>query len=189
MSLTYELHLTIENPKDSIKLQEACEEAKVNLITIELSSTEDVMTSSKVSGQDEDALAEANKIEAILVSHGFNVLRKKIEAPPWHIRASMPFEEQNYLEAHIPVEVEGPTALLELAKVASKVNAHLSRNALRPGIHMVTYRSREDKGSFYKSLLKVEEALWAVGFPGSYRVEFALYDTNVKHDEAWLKGN
>ena len=182
--MDYEIHVTVKGVEDIPAFRLACDGIGVKPIIIDLVTYQDVMTSSHFAGDDDSVVKEVERISSSLEEKGYNVIRKKVEVPPYHCKVREEFGEDNYLEAHLPIEVLSPLYLERLKEVASTVGAHVSKNAFKPNIYLVTYRSKEALEDFYKSLAWVIRSLYKENFvlAGSYQVEFALFDSYVGHD-------
>jgi hypothetical protein len=196
--LHYEIHVTVKTD-DVKKFIEECGAIGVKPIVLDLqlqdtSSIQDVMTSSKLSGDDTDVWTRMKEISWYLQSKGFNVVREKIETVPWHPKALLHGEDskEGYFETHIPVVVK-EEGVAFLKGLSQGLGLHCSRNSfkklhngnvvqmvtLRKSCTLVEYRSHYDwiLSSLYKygySLAKESE------------IEYALHDSNVSHDAAWI---
>lgn len=156
----------------------------------------DVMTSSHFFGTNTGAYNECLKIESVLESQGFKVIRKKIETVPWHPAAPVgdaDMPKDCYFEAHIGCiinEDQKPT----LEELAETNNCHLSRNYFKKldngmFVNMMTlrwYHSNYENIKF--ELEKVKSSLSSYGIEyEKVIVEFCLYDTKISHDFLWLE--
>jgi hypothetical protein len=118
------------------------------------------------------------------------VLRIKIETVPWHPSASV-LEGEQYFESHLAVEC--PVMEREiLSRIAKDLGCHASRNVNKviedTATVMVTYRSQEPREGFEASVKARAEAITLMGFKVAKTiVEFAIFDTNRKHDAVWLE--
>jgi NTP pyrophosphatase (non-canonical NTP hydrolase) len=192
-TMPYEIHITVnaENGIDIDKFKSHCVEIGVKPIVLALQDQagskvmNDVMTSSKIYGNNGEAMEEMMRIAIELKHFGYNVIRKKIEGSYWHPKA--PFREDGdtempsncYFECHLNVECSDDR-LNDLSKIAKSTNCHLSQNAFKTfedGSFTI-----EDHLEFIKNNLK-----WA-GFKLEKEiVEFSIYDTKINHDSKWLE--
>lgn len=199
----YEIHVTVDVGSRLPEFREACTEAKVKPILLDLHLKDgglmkDLMTSSVFVGNNRTVFDELRRISIFLKDKGFNVLREKIETVPWHPAAPSRTHQRTqmppncYFECHLNVwctqEREG-----DLDAIAKKHNAHKSRNAWKrydDGTYtiMVTYR---DYDTVYEDFRVNVEALKSSLHNLNFHVEkeiveFSVYDSKVSHDAAWL---
>ena len=191
-----------------------CKSLGVKPIVIELElengTLEDVMTSSKHFGDNRSAYEEAERIANELSRYGYKVVRKKIETVPWHSAAPIvdgviPIPNGCYFESHIGVVIE-PDEKQELNNFVEALNAgmedtgvggvaKLSQNFFKKSkdgskfVNMITYRNNIcGYDTFKDEVDMIKSSLTDEGF--SYEkveIEYAIYDTNVSHDNMWLK--
>lgn len=199
----YEIHVTVDVGTRIDLFKEACAEAKVKPILLDLhlhggGSIQDLMTSSVFMGNNREAFEEMRRISTILSARGFDVLREKIETIPWHPAAPSrthqnPHMPPNcYFECHFNVLCTDKKEA-DLSSIARSHSAHKSRNAWKrydDGTYtiMVTYR---DYKMVYEDFRAAIDALKASLLSGGFQVEkeiveFSVYDTRVSHDAAWL---
>ena len=156
----------------------------------------DVMTSSHFFGTNTGAYNECLKIERVLESNGFKVVRKKIETVPWHPAAPVgdaPMPKDCYFEAHIGciITEDQKPRLQELAEIN---NAHLSRNYFKKldnglFVNMMTLRWYDCNYEKVKhDVQRTKLHLTRNGMEyEKVIVEFCLYDTKISHDFLWLE--
>jgi len=197
---------------DDFKKQ--CQYLGVKPIVIELQlengTLEDVMTSSKHFGDNRSAYEESERIANKLVKLGYRVVRKKIETVPWHSAAPiidgiLPIPNGCYFESHIGVVIT-PDEKQELNNFVEALNtgledtgvggvAKLSQNFFKKSndgskfINMITYRNNVCGYNTFKDEVEmIKESLISSEFIyEKVEVEYAIYDTNVTHDDVWLK--
>jgi NTP pyrophosphatase (non-canonical NTP hydrolase) len=202
--LPFEIHVTVKNA-DRDKFIQACQELSVKPILLDLQNQDgvvvlkEVMTSSKFVGNNQQVYEEICRIAQGLKDAGFDVVREKIETVPWH--PSAPSKEHGvqdmpkngYFESHIGIIVSNEQRG-EVSEIAKQFSAHLSKNtrkSLGNGKEklMLTFRLyqgvfedfKEKSGRLYLELQNK-------GFePEREIIEFALYDTKISHDVAWIK--
>lgn len=199
-SLHYEIHVTVKTNEIN-KFIEECGAIGVKPIVLDLQkldgsgAIQDVMTSSKVTGNDNDAFVEMTRVSESLQNKDFNVVRKKVETVPWHPKALVHDEnsEEGYFETHIPIVVNRDE-LDSLRTVSRCLSAHMSRNPFKETndgriVQMLTLRkscnSELFKTWFKKTLLNLERnyGFYCQKVPD---IEYALYDSNVQHDAVWI---
>jgi NTP pyrophosphatase (non-canonical NTP hydrolase) len=199
----YEIHVTVNVGSRIDLFKDACAEAKVKPILLDLhlrdgSSIQDLMTSSVFMGNNREAFEEMRRISSFLSERGFEVLREKIETIPWHPAAPSRTHQNAhmppncYFECHFNVLcTEAKEA--DLDAIAKRHSAHKSRNAWKryaDGTYtiMVTYR---DYKMMYEDFRAAVDALKQTLTSACFQVEkeiveFSVYDTKVSHDAAWL---
>lgn len=205
--MPYEIHITInqENGLNVDKFKEDCKTIGVKPIVLALQDRnsnkvmDDVMTSSKIYGNNGHAFEEMKRISNSLISLGYNVIREKIEASYWHTKA--PFKEDGdvkmpdgcYFECHLNIECS-KDKLDKLNQIAKSTNCHLSKNAFKiidenKFTIMMTYRSYEQMfEDFDNHLSFIKETLFFNRFKLEKEIiEFAIYDTKINHDNKWLQ--
>ena len=184
----------------------------VKPITLDLEinggSIRDVMTSSKHFGDNRSAYEESQRIVNRLKECGFDVLRTKIESVPWHpsapiISTGKEIPNGCYFESHIgviisPEEKEDLTDFVEITLKDKNIvdlsgKAKLSRNFFKPVkdgkfVNMLTYRSNIcGRPKFQLEVETIKQMLINEGFNfEKVEVEYAIYDTKVSHDSAWI---
>jgi NTP pyrophosphatase (non-canonical NTP hydrolase) len=191
-----------------------CQYLGVKPIVIELQlengTLEDVMTSSKHFGDNRSAYEESERIANELTKIGYRVVRKKIETVPWHSAAPiidgiLPIPNDCYFESHIGVVIT-PDEKQELDSFVEGLNtgiedtgsggvAKLSQNFFKKSkdgskfVNMITYRNNLCGYETFKDEVElIKESLVSSGFNyEKVEVEYAIYDTNITHDDVWLK--
>jgi len=205
--MPYEIHITV-NAEDGIDIEKYkvdCKEIGVKPILLALQDKsakkvmDDVMTSSKIYGNNGDAFNEMKRISKCLTKRGYNVIREKIEASYWHPKA--PFKESGdttmpegcYFECHLNITVTDET-LPKLSEIAKETNCHLSRNVFKMNSDgsfkiMMTYRSYEQMfEDFNEHLEFIKKRLQEENFNlEKETIEFSIYDTKISHDKKWLE--
>lgn len=187
--LYYEIHVTVNHSENFVN---DCYELGIKPIIIDMGEDVPVhvMTSATIKGNDASAFATANGFADAFRDRGYEVLRIKIETVPWHPCASHPTVDQ-YFETHFAIKL--PCDESRLKHMAEQLNLHYSKNILKKGdvsVQMLTYRSSKimDAEQFQEIVDRTKQALMDNGFKFEKTiVEFALYDTNVKLDDKWLK--
>lgn len=192
-----------------------CKSIGVKPIIIELQlengTLEDVMTSSKHFGDNRSAYEESERIANYLSKLGYKVIRKKIETVPWHpaapiISTGKEIPNGCYFESHIGVVIH-PSQKNDLINFVESTlkNGHLielggtaklSQNFFKKSnddkfINMLTYRNNMCGSPKFKLEVEgIKHLLVEEGFEfEKVEVEYAIYDTNVSHDNMWLKEN
>jgi len=207
--LPYEIHVTVERPKDIEGFKSFCKTIGVKPIIIDLEKNDelvmqDVMTSSVHMGDNRSAYEEAKRIKEVLecgdylLLNDYTVLRTKIETVPWHPAAPSSKDENSkmppncYFESHVRI-VAKESDRESLNRIATVYNAHLSRNFFKKlndeeYIIMMTLRSYDDTTESFKEKVEVlKKSLMVLDFTvDKTEIEFAIYDTKLTHDVAWI---
>jgi len=198
-ALHYEIHVTVRT-NEVQRFIEECGALGVKPIVLDLQlrggsgAIQDVMTSSKLTGDDTDAWSRMKDIAWYLSAKGFEVVRQKIETVPWHPKAAVHDEnsKEGYFEAHIQVFVK-PFYLGDLASLAKDLDLHMSKNPFKIHengniIQMLTLRKSIKYDNFLNHLRSKLAWLDDIRFyvTKDPEVEYALYDSNVQHDAAWI---
>lgn len=197
----YEIHVTVLSAPSVEKFKNDCEDIGVKAVVLDLHThthgiINDVMTSSKITGDNRMVIDEVDRITYELEDKGYVVVRQKVETVPWHPNTFADRTEDNYFESHIPVTIstDKVESLYWLCKQRHP-GAHVSRNALKEfmndtAIYMVTLRHKDDDLSTFKARVErlkidIEEA----GHQTSAKdiIEWAIYDNNIKHDSNWTE--
>ena len=202
----FELHITVGgcNSEDIQKFQTVCHNLGIKSIVLELTSEfQDVMTSSVIVSDNEGAHAEARRISQLLSNSGFTVIRQKIETVPWHPAALQDkFASDQYFECHLSIKMSNSEKIqLQDFIKHNNLHLHLSKNIKKKlsnndFIQMATFRS--DKQNHWSSEkfrshidnLKHQLEKSEIIRPQSIEketIEFCLFDSNVNHDNSWLK--
>jgi NTP pyrophosphatase (non-canonical NTP hydrolase) len=214
--LPFEIHVTVESPKDIDGFKDTCSLIEVKPIVIDLeindgSVIKDVMTSSKHFGDNRTAYEESKRICRELELQGFKILRNKIESVPWHpaapvISTGKEIPNGCYFESHLGVVIkpEEKERLNEFVKytltdshlIELSGTAKLSQNFFKKSkdgsafVNMLTYRSNMCGSPKFKLEVEgIKHLLQEEGFEfEKVEVEYAVYDTNVTHDAKWILG-
>ena len=157
---------------------------------------QDVMTSSKYFSDDKGAFSEMNRIVVGLETAGFQILRKKIESEPGHVRAPQEvgqvMPEHCYFESHVAFLIQESQREI-LKEIATCNHAHISRNPFKKTddgmVVMVTLRDYQSPFCLFKK--QVDALLSDAATSGfvphkKIEVEFAVYDSNTMHDASWI---
>jgi len=207
----FEIHITVKEG-DVDRFREVCSGlgAKPLLLHLQTEShgiIPDLMTSSIKMGRNSDAMDEIVRISDGLTRAGFEVIRKKIEAAPWHPMAptesgsDMP--KDCYFESHLGVKVRDRAPLEEFVRqwnsetdqslrtLGSKLK--ISRNAfkIKDGEQtiMLTYRNYKTiRTVFEVTVAMIARELKQAGFNVEKTIiEFSIYDSRESHDAAWIR--
>ena len=205
--MPYEIHITLKSLEgvDINVFKEDCKTIGVKPIVLALQDLnsnkvmDDIMTSSKIYGNNGEAFNEMKRISNALTNLGYNVVREKIEASYWHTKA--PFKEGGdtkmpagcYFEVHLNIECTNEK-LNKLNQISKSTNCHLSKNAFKiiddnTFTIMMTYRSYEQMfEDFEEHLNFIKDTLQFNQFKLEKEIiEFAIYDTKINHDKLWLE--
>lgn len=201
--MPYELHVTIERPKNINSFKDACSFLKVKPIILDIKNNigetiqNDIMTSSRFFGNNKEAYEEIKKISNYLYKNNFKVIREKIETVIYHPSAPKELNEKilhkhQYFEAHIDIITTNDTikVLQEICKINnSRISININKKISETEfISMVTFReNNSNRKSFENSVNKLIKDLNNNKFNIKNKVmEFAVYDTNEYHDDKWL---
>lgn len=207
----FEIHVTVENLQDIDGFKATCMDLGVKPLFLALQDQSgdtvlnQVMTSSVMRGDNQQALAQANHIAKVLESKGFEVTRRKIETVPWHPAApsqtssiqEMP--KGAYFEAHFKVRVTGAceSAIAEkellLSQFCKENNLHFSRNIFKlvdklDYTRMMTLRMQNCLQEEFQARVEiVRKVLLAMGFDTPKTdTEFSLFDSDIHNDAQWI---
>jgi NTP pyrophosphatase (non-canonical NTP hydrolase) len=203
--LPFELHVTVEPQQNPEYFKAICAELGVKPILLDLinekgeSIQDEIMTSSKFFGTNQQAYNEVSRISDGLEKANIKIVRIKIESTPWHPAApsngvgNKKMKKNGYFESHTDVLV-APKKIKLLRKIAthhSAVVSHNLRKVLPDGTKKLILTIRSYKG-FYEDFKLLSRALTndliKNGFePDPDLIEFAIYDTAVDHDKSWIK--
>lgn len=180
----YEAHVTVkaEHAGFAERFELACDIAKTKGLCIEnfhLKSNSyqtEWITCSKYQHQSEaDFFSVLDSVSDVFLSHGFLILRQKIETVPWNVLPA----ENGYFETHIDVDVESMDFLKHSGFMLSR-NVGSDKSILTFRRHMNDYQ---------KYLLelnsKVEELSNKIHVKKQI-TEYACYDSNVLLDKEWI---
>jgi hypothetical protein len=197
----YEIHVTVRT-QEVQRFMDVCSEIRVKPIVLDLQkkggsgSVQDVMTSSKITGTDFDAILENRMVSDALSSRGFEVVREKIETVPWHPKAVVydpDTDKDGYFEAHIPIIVASEDEKTFLSDTCQSQGLHLSRNPFKTFdngtyVQFITLRRKVPVDKFRQLVSATVLGFLrnGISISGSPEIEFALYDSNVNHDADWI---
>jgi NTP pyrophosphatase (non-canonical NTP hydrolase) len=203
--LPFELHVTIDPNSNLEKFKYVCSQIGVKAILLDLINEkgetvqDEVMTSSKFFGNNQQVYDELTRISNELERSDFKVVRRKIESTPWHPAApsknlgNQKMHKNGYFESHtdVLVKVDQFEVLNSLAKEHKAVISHNLNKTLPDGSKKMILTIRSYKGFYeeFKVLSRsLQNDLMDKGFePEADLIEFALYDTAIGHDNAWIK--
>jgi hypothetical protein len=203
----YEVHVTVsllQSKKELFDFKNICTLLKVKPIVIDLEKNstvvqEDVMTSSKYFGYLEDVKTFTWTLSRKLNEFGFVVLRLKIESEPSHSFAPQKpgdiMPSNAYFESHISFLCRDKDSQEKLRLIATKNNAHISNNPFKifsddSKIIMITLRDYISPFSIFsnnvKNIIEKAKEFEFIPHKNKVEVEFAVYDSNWKHDIVWF---
>lgn len=204
MSIPFEIHVTV-NVQDAMinRFCEVCKNNGIKPIVIALQTLsntnvmQDVMTSSVHFGDNSSAYEEATRVKKLLEENDFSVCRVKIETVPWHplspTKEGDIMPSDSYFESHVAVHTSNRMRD-ELSKIAEQFGAHMSKNVFKVldndnFVQMMTIRRYD--GLFKNFDAEVDrfiDHLRSKGFELEKKiVEFAIFDSKVSHDAAWIQ--
>lgn len=188
----HELHLTIESIDDVEKFKKDCNEIRVKPIILDLQTKEaaikDVMTSytekCTYTQMQEIYCNQARKFK----NKGYKVVRFKIETTS---NVNTILHHSGYFESHIHLHLSKDFDTLKLQELCQTYNVHLSKNTFKSyedyDVVMATLRSYDSLKSFKDKLNTVVDVLNSVCKVGEHHIEYAIYDSNINHDKAWIE--
>ena len=197
MILPFEIHITVPAASDTLdQFVNTCNQLQVKPIIIDVNTESfDVMTSSTIQTNNNGVYAELNRIKQGLISHGFNVIREKIETVPWHPSAPIAdyqMPENCYFECHLKILTDN-TELHKIKEISNMYNCHMSKNVFKKlsnnkFFQMITLRSHTDSTNKFKERVDIVKSKLISKnlLVENIKVEFALYDSNISHDNTWL---
>jgi hypothetical protein len=202
----YEIHLTVKCEATE-HFKQLCEVLLVKPLLIEMKlkdgrTDQDLMCSFKQETTYENIVDKAQSLSKSFRHLGYKVIRTKIETVPWHPIApqtigSSDRTKDRYFEAHVGVLIplNPDQALLKtLDEWAIYCKAYKSNNLFKEyengdSIQMYTLRNHWSFESFNLILTCFLDALKELGIETERVViEFAVYDSNISHDENWIGG-
>lgn len=157
------------------------------------------MLSRRGSGVLSAELAAAEDLSRQLRADGFEVARVKIEASP--ANDDIPLTDSaaqdlrpRYFEHHVKLLLEKTTDLAELAQLAERHSAHLSRNTMHVRTdggeeRFVTQRcSMVGRLAAHKALVELVFDLKQANYRMlGIEAEFVVYDSNLAVDDGWIR--
>lgn len=196
----YEIHITVKSDGEIEQFKEACALLEVKPLVVQLASGEvpdDVMTSSSITCTPSELRDECVRILVGLEAMSWNTVRCKVECSPFHSKVVnlvpkdiLPFQ---YFESHIPIQIHKADPLRMLRLRCRHHDMHLSANAFKVDNEvrtlMATFRSSQYGSEAFRHQvhLRVNVCQNETGLvAGTPVVEFAIYDSNRKHDDSWL---
>ena len=202
--LPFEIHVTVDKSSDIEQFNYTCSKLGIKAICLDLidydgnAMVDEMMSSSRFFGNNLEAYEELIRISKGIEQDGFKVVRQKIETTTWHpvVPSKKPGNKKmkvnGYFESHIDIFVKAGR-LPELIRIAKPNKAVISHNVKKTnpdGSKKIILTIRAYKG-LYEDFKEKSKALFKAlaekGFnPDQELIEFALYDTNVTHDESWI---
>lgn len=207
--IPHEIHVTVSHAVNVDFFREDCRTIGVKPVVLALHTSasapiKDVMTSQVVIGTTTEAFSAMQATADALTRIGYNVVRSKIEAAPWHPSAptagnKLKHAEDNYFESHIEVFVnDAEDSLLTMANLADclvESDAHLSNNFFKATdtVKTVMVTLRRYTGTYEKflfELTQLKERIQCWGFEYNKKdiVEYSIYDSKTSHDSEWMRG-
>jgi len=208
--IPYEIHVTVTPQYESYSnpievFIRDCEYQDLKPIVLDLQNKsnivviQDVMTSTKMVGTNKQAYEEACRIENYFRESGYCVPRVKIETVPWHPAAPQHYSDEMpgncYFECHLGVIVDSSADEDKIKQLNRDWNFHISRNVFKKvsdtaSVKMITIRDGSCYTTFKQYVEDVKTELNNMKFPIEREIiEFAIYDTDVSHDSAWINSN
>lgn len=204
--IPHEIHVTVETAEvDTFRADCNAIGVKPVFLALHTKSTtpiRDVMTSQVVIGTTTAAFDAMHATENALKSKGYNVVRSKIEAAPWHpcaptVTNRLKHAPYNYFESHIEVYVnDGPNSLCSMRELKNCLvdsDAHLSNNYFKSTdtVKTVMVTLRRYTGTYERFMFELEqlkERISGGGFTFNPKdiVEYSIFDSKTSHDSVWM---
>lgn len=191
----YEIHITVDDAVVT-HFKEACDIAGVKMVYLDLLNAEGVvikkelMTASKIIGNNSSSYAELTRVKEILQSKGFKPSREKIETVPWHPAASKSnmADGDAYFECHFNLIVPSPDKKEEFLSLCKELGIVLSVNNNKNlcGTRYLATIRHKNKG-WVEHVVSESKSTLRLYNPHDFMMEYALYDTDVSHDSSWIK--
>lgn len=194
----HEIHVTVDPESNPDHFRAACDAigVKAHIIYNETPQGEtsvDLLTGSDYTCSSAEAFTELGKIASGLHGYGLEVVRQKIETVPQHpaapVRPDQVGRPGAYFESHftlpdLPTIHEGKT--LHYKGVPFYISTTDSKRA--QGLLFATMRYYDaTSGEFCRTIDNLYDALSEQLKLSKPTVEYALYDSNPKHDKAWVE--
>lgn len=183
-----EMHVTVKIANDNLSLFEShCKDYGGKAITIQLpvgENKEEIQTMSSISfkGSRTDAYKKSKELSDLIGAYA-TVERIKLECSIFH----SDFEnEKGYFEGHLVVDVD-QERLYGLRNVVKSLDSHLSKNAFKEGVYMVTHRSCSTKKGFVEHMDRLKMEVNKGYNVRKVICEFCYYDSNKYIDDNWIK--
>lgn len=190
----YEIHITVDDAVVT-QFKEACDVAGVKMVYLDLLDADGVvikkelMTASKIIGNNSSSYSELTRVKDILQSKGFKPSREKIETVPWHPAASRSnmAEGDAYFECHFNLIVPSPDKKEEFLSLCKELGIVLSMNNSKNlcGTRYLATIRHKNKG-WVEHIVDKSKLILHLYNPHDFMMEYALYDTDVSHDASWI---
>lgn len=184
----YEIHITVETTNIQ-KFKSICLINNIKPIVIEfqnkLKNTEThVMTSNRVIGNDNDAFEEARRVREIL-KNDFKIVRVKLESSIFTKRNDY---SKGYFESHFPISINTSDYHILKDFCDKDGEMHLSNNAFKNGVYMVTIRQFNSNPDKFTSVINTKKELLSINKfnVGKTIIEYCFYDSNLDKDNTWI---
>jgi NTP pyrophosphatase (non-canonical NTP hydrolase) len=214
--IPYEIHITVNKDADFKLFKMVCENMiseniNVKPLAIDLYShsgeiiLDEVMTSCKFIGNNQTAYGNMDVTTRALIKAGFKIVRQKIETVPWHPAAPSIDGHRDMRNKYFESHIELMCTLQNLPAIQKFLNeslrdTHVSINTAKPveadGRRpiLITLRDynaiyepfRADTQNLY-NLLEGRGPIYGWDSVQKPVIEFSLYDTNISHDNSWIK--
>ena len=205
----FEIHITVNIKHEDLQLfVDYCKVLNVKPIVLDLDLKEyDVMTSSVINSNTDQAVAEMKRLVHNIETAGFKVVREKIETVPWHPFVPLRIEDvipTQYFECHLSIIVnqQERNKLFEYCK-QHVTGVHFSKNVFKrlnddDFVQMLTVRSSPSKFGtkelFEEAISKLKRLILNSNILRAdsiikETIEYAIYDSNLEHDSDWINNS
>jgi hypothetical protein len=205
-SYPFEVHITVK-PDNVERFKDVCKELNIKPVLLDLQNhktqtiMKDLMTSSTYKNNFKEVWNHISIIVKKLEISKFEVLRVKVETIPSHPLApqtsldKMP--KDCYYESHIGILLSNDEDENKADFLSKSLRCHLSRNAFkkhqdgRQSIKMLTYRKYDGTSQeFINHVSNICNQLTEQSLHYEKVIhEFACYDSNDHHDQAWIQSH
>lgn len=185
----HEIHLTVNRPDDINAFKEFCTSINIKPVVLDLDSTLDVMTTSRVIGSKEDVFDHIVRLKVLLIAESYEVIRTKVETTLTNPIAKQT-SGKDYYESHFAIKVVDNFTITKLHELSWGRALHVSKNLFKNDVIMATYRSFmcdlddhvRNVSEIYENLKNNFEVIKVIN-------EFCWYDSNLAHDNEWINYN
>jgi len=185
--MEYEIHITVDS-NDIEKFKKVCQKIGAKPVLIDVTSSKQLMTSSKHKGVDKEYVSELMWMLRHLRGNGFHVSRSKIEIRPEKVK----HKDFKYYESHIRLTLPKDFDKTQLINLCAKNKFHLSRNLFKSDdvydYQMITYKDKFLSLVEFNRIIdnmKAELQRLNISFD-KIEIEECIEDSHEKLDHDWL---
>ena len=194
-SCRHELHVTVHPSGPLSRFRDVCNSLSIRPLCMAIRKLDgslhtEWMTGSSYEGSDAGAMRALAEVGDDLASAGYDPIRAKIEAAPWHPRAVLGDFGQGlpgdtYWESHLGLWLRNDQVDV-VHRTVWLANGYLSRNQLKPG-RGVGYHQQNRWSVTLRShfLGRENQAVQAEYIAGVLRDAGADVDAGIRHEWTW----